>query len=181
MTITTTCTTGTRKTRRDRYLLKIGLEQLFELVGVWEGYGHAEYPTIEPMDYREELTFSYNHKDPVFHYVQRTWKASEGSKVGDPIFWESGFLIDRNDGVFELVSAQKSGRMELLKGTATMKNETVVSLELTSESIINDHRMIRSSRHFDFSPGAISYQLKMSTHANPSFQIHLSAQLTKRL
>ena len=102
----------------------------------WEGVGHAEYPTIAPLDYTEDLVISFNKKDPVLHYEQRTWIKSPDQRNGEPIFWESGFIIDKGEGMFMLVSAQKSGRVETLKGTAEQFDNERIKLTLTAFQLI---------------------------------------------
>lgn len=159
--------------------LSLSIEELGFLVGTWSGTGHAEYPTIQPVEYLEELTFSVNEKDPVIHVEQKTWIESTDAKAREPLFWESGFLIDKGSGIFELVSAQKSGRMEVLRGKARRMDPNTIELPLMSVSIVNDDRMIRSGRTLTFSPEKLYYELNMSTTANPSFQRHVAALLTK--
>jgi hypothetical protein len=158
--------------------LSLSIDELAFLVGTWNGTGHAEYPTIQPAEYSEELTFTGNKKDPVIHFEQRTWiESTAGGR--EPLFWESGFLLDKGDGIFELVSAQKSGRMEVLRGKAKRTDANAFELRLMSVLIVNDDRMIRSGRTFAFSPDKLMYELSMSTTVNPAFQRHLAAQLTK--
>ncbi len=54
-----------------------------------------------------------------------------------------------------------------------------ISLDLESVSIVNDDRVLRSSRSFQIAPDAIGYQLNMSTRVNPTLQRHLSAHLSR--
>jgi len=157
----------------------ISISDLTYIAGTWEGSGHAEYPTIQPIDYREELIFTLNKKDLVIHYEQRTWIKSSDERNNEPIFWESGFFIDKNNGLFDLVSAQKTGRMEILRGSARRIDKNSIELPLTSISIVNDSRMIRSGRVYTFSKNVLQYELKMSTTANVSYQRHLMGRLTK--
>lgn len=157
----------------------IRLPDLIRLKGVWTGTGHAQYPTIQPADYREELVFTANDKDPVLHYEQRTWRAMAGSQASEPLFWESGFLIDRGEGNFELVSAQRSGRVEVLRGKAVAEARNVIVIALSSVSIVNDERMLRSARTLRISPDALEYELEMATKTNPTMDTHLSARLTR--
>ncbi len=159
--------------------MDITIIDLTSLVGKWQGIGYAEYPTIMPMEYREETIFTNNNKDAVIHFEQRTWILSSGNKNNEPIFWESGFLIDKGKGLCEIVSAQKSGRMEILRGTAQRMNDTTIQLPLASVSIHNDERMIRSGRIYTFAKNVLHYELTMSTTANPSYQRHLSGRLTR--
>ncbi len=160
--------------------MAISIKNLLQLVGEWEGTGHAEYPTIKPIDYSELLSFSYNGKDPVLHYEQRSWIKSSQGEDREPIFWESGFIIDNGNGLFELVSAQKSGRVEILRGASEKLTKGRIKLDLVSVSIVNDDRMIRSGRIFIFSKSEIEYELKMSMSSNPAYQKHLSAKLKKK-
>ncbi len=159
--------------------VSISYKDLLNLTGEWEGTGHAEYPTIKPINYREQLILSCNSKDPAIHYEQRSWIVSTDTKKEEPIFWESGFIIDLGNGSFELVSAQKSGRVEILRGKAELVNKKI-KLDLVSIKIVNDEKMIRSGRVFTFSKTAIEYELKMSISSNHAYQKHLSAKLTKK-
>ena len=148
------------------------------LVGVWKGRGRAEYPTIETAEYVEELVWRMNGKDPVLHYEQQTWFGTGSRDEGSPVFWESGFLIDKGNGSFELASAQKSGRMEILRGGISRENGGLV-LNLESTTIVNDERMVRSSRHIRLQKEELSYELMMTTTSHRSHAIHLRAILKK--
>lgn len=159
--------------------MSITIGDLGFIVGKWEGTGLAEYPTIKPVDYDEGLVFTRNDRDPVIHYEQRTWIKSSGEDNGRPVFWESGFIIDKGDGLFEMVSAQRSGRIEILRGDAKTLNGSGIEIEFSSVMISNDPRVIKSSRHFRFLENMIDYDLQMSTTENPSFDRHLRARLRR--
>ena len=150
------------------------------IAGEWEGTGRAEYPTIAPLDYKENLAISLNKKDSVLHYEQRTWVKSSDQRNDEPIFWESGFIIDKGEGMFMLVSAQKSGRVETLNGTAEQLDGGRIKLMLDSVSIHNDERMVQSRRILHLSHDALHYEHAMSTTTNKEMKRHLSAQLKRR-
>lgn len=159
--------------------MTIAITDLGFIVGKWEGTGLAEYPTMTPVDYEEGLVFTRNDKDPVIHYEQRTWIKSSGEDNGNPVFWESGFIIDKGDGAFELVSAQRSGRVEILRGDAKPSDGNGIEIDLSSVMISNDPRMIKSERKFRFLENVIDYELLMSTTENPGFDRHLRARLRR--
>lgn len=157
----------------------VQFSDLLFLTGAWAGSGHAEYPTISPADYRDQIVFTSDHKHSILHYVQQTWKVREAGDP-EPLFWESGFIIDKGNSIFEVVSAQQSGRMEVLRGKAAKDDRGEVVLDLHSETIVNDERMLHSQRVFRFYPDRVEYELKMSTKANPNLQRHASAMLTRK-
>ncbi len=159
--------------------MSITINDLQFIVGKWEGTGLAEYPTIKPVDYDEGLVFTRNDRDPVIHYEQRTWIKSAGEDNGHPVFWESGFIIDKGDGAFEMVSAQKSGRIEILRGEAINSDGSAIEITFASVMISNDPRIIKSGRKFRFHENVVDYELHMSTTENPAYDRHLRARLKR--
>ena len=116
----------------------------------------------------------------MIHFEQRTWIKSLEARNDEPLFWESGFLIDKGSSLFELVSAQKSGRVEILRGNAQKTEDGALKLHLVSVAILNDDRMIRSGRLLHFQRETLDYELEMSTTKNVTYQKHLAARLTHK-
>ena len=56
------------------------------LLGTWRGEGTGMYPTIEPFDYTETLTFDHVG-DAWLSYLQESW-----SPEGEPLHFERGFV-----------------------------------------------------------------------------------------
>ena len=84
------------------------------LLGKWNGYGTAQYPTIKSEDYLEELVFTAQEESDFMHYEQKTWIKNEKGDFEKPIFWEKGFLRALEEkNHFELCNAQKSGRIQV--------------------------------------------------------------------
>jgi THAP4-like, heme-binding beta-barrel domain len=159
--------------------MTITIADLGFILGKWEGAGLAEYPTMASVDYDEGLVFTRNDRDPVIHYEQRTWIKSSDENNGHPVFWESGFIIDKGEGLFELVSAQKSGRVEILRGESKNADGGGIEISFNSVSILNDVRLLKSGRRFRFMENVIDYELQMSTTQNPSYDRHLRARLKR--
>lgn len=89
------------------------LAPIAALVGSWRGPGKGEYPTIEPFEYVEELTFTDVGK-PLLAYAQRTW-----SPAGAPMHIETGYLRVPTEGAVEFILAQPTGQTELAEGSLT--------------------------------------------------------------
>ena len=89
------------------------------------------------------------------------------------------FEADVAEGLFELVNAQKSGRLEILRGSAKDVDAGGIEIDFSSVMIVNDSRMIKSGRKFRFRENVIDYELQMSTTENPSYERHLRARLKR--
>ena len=148
-------------------------QKLSLLHGTWKGSGQGKYPTIDAFEYSETTRFEFDARYPVVHYEQRTVLSD-----GEPSHWESGFVRWLEDGTVELSSAQNGGRVEVLRGPM-IELEGGFRLELESEIIGHDDRLIRTSRVIELRGDRLSYEMKMSTTTTdaPKFQTHLSAEL----
>lgn len=95
---------------------------LAALLGTWAGGGHGDYPTIDPFDYLEEVTFGHVGK-PFLAYVQRTRHPDTGA----PMHAETGYLRPGDqDGTAELVIAQPTGITEVHTGTLVDEQGSLV-------------------------------------------------------
>ena len=88
--------------------LHSNLQALAPFIGTWQGSGSGEYPTIEPFDYVEEVTFSHVGK-PFLIYGQKTRAAADGA----PLHAETGYLRVPQAGQVELVLAHPNGITEI--------------------------------------------------------------------
>ena len=87
------------------------LKPVSGLIGTWRGAGRGEYPTIDPFEYTEEVTFAEAWK-PFLVYVQKTW-----SPEGTPMHTETGYLRVSDGSAMEFVLSQPTGQTELAEGT----------------------------------------------------------------
>lgn len=98
------------------------LAPLATLVGTWRGRGQGDYPTIEPFDYLEEITFGHVGK-PFLAYVQRTRNPADDL----PMHAEAGYLRPGpDDASAELVIAQPTGVTEVHTGTVADEDGRLV-------------------------------------------------------
>lgn len=147
------------------------------LIGEWSGTGRGEFPTIEPFEYLESLSFAGDHR-PFLHYEQKTERRNAGQTQYIPSHWESGFLRLLPNGEVELVNTQASGRLERLTGSLE-QTETGLILRLKSTAFLNDPRMVETSRTITVERNSMHYTQSMHTTAVAGPTHHVEARLNQ--
>jgi hypothetical protein len=148
--------------------------------GEWTGAGAGGFPGIEPFEYIEILSFTFDESRPlVLHYVQKTSRRNTGQTDYVPSHWESGFLRQRSETEIEIVNAQSGGRVEVLAGSLEITRSGVI-LRLESTAFANDPRMQATTRLISLNADQLHYTLHMRTAAVPELTLHLEATLTRR-
>ena len=153
--------------------LHSNLEALAPLIGVWQGRGSGEYPTIEPFDYFEEVTFSHVGK-PFLIYAQKTKSAVDGL----PLHAEVGYLRVPRANEVEFVLAHPSGVTEIEVGRY-IADDTAIELEMmtTHVGLTPTAKEVASlGRRFRVDGDEMAYSLQMGAVGQP-LQHHLSAVL----
>jgi hypothetical protein len=147
------------------------------LVGEWSGTGQGEFPTIEPFEYLETLTFAGDQR-PFLHYEQKAQRRNAGQTDFIPSHWESGFLRLLPGGEVELVNAQGSGRLERLAGSLEATGTGLI-LRLQSTAFLNDPRMVETTRIITVEGDRLHYTQSMHTTAVPGPAQHVEARLKR--
>jgi hypothetical protein len=152
------------------------LRALAPLLGAWQGRGSGEYPTIEPFDYLEQVTFSHVGR-PFLIYGQKTKAAADGA----PLHAETGYLRVPRPGRVEFVLAHPSGITEIEVGTFTADGATI-ELEMTAAQIgltPTAKEVTALGRRFRVDGDELSYSLQMGAVGQP-LQHHLAAVLHRK-
>jgi hypothetical protein len=149
---------------------------LAPLLGVWAGQGRGVYPTIEPFEYLEEITFGHVGK-PFLSYVQKTRALDDGR----PLHAESGYLrIPAADRV-ELILAHPTGVAEVTEGDLSVRDATI-EIELVATTIgrsASAKEVAALSRSIRIDADELTYTVYMGAVGQP-LQQHLTATLRRK-
>jgi nitrobindin-like protein len=141
------------------------------LLGTWRGDGAGHYPTIEPFDYVEEISFVHVGK-PWLLYTQRTRHATEGR----PLHAETGYWRPVGSGRFELVMAYPTGHVEIGEGVVQGTDVTITTSTLAAAPTAK--RVDRVERRITVDGDELRYTLAMAAVGEP-LTPHLEATLRR--
>ena len=146
---------------------------LAPLLGTWSGRGSGEYPTIEPFEYTEEVTFGHVGK-PFLSYGHRTRSVPDGR----PMHAETGFVRVPAPGRIEWVLAHPTGVTEIEEGALTVTAD-VIDMEMAATTIgrTSSAKDVNAlSRSIRVDGDTLTYTVRMGAVGQP-LQHHLAATL----
>jgi hypothetical protein len=144
------------------------------LLGSWSGQGRGIYPTIEPFEYFETITFEHVGK-PFLAYRQRTRSVAEPSR---PLHAESGYWRFPAPGRVEVVVSHPTGLAEIEEGEL-QRTDDEISITLTASTISRTSTakdVTAITRRFVLRGETLAYDVAMAAVGQP-LQHHLGATL----
>ncbi len=156
------------------------LSHVTALLGTWTGVGHGDYPSIDPFDYSESVTFSHVGK-PFLAYQQRTRSIGTAGQPGQPMHAEAGYWRFPAPGRIEVVLSHPTGVTEIEEGTVEIALDGALLIELatTSVALSSTAKSVTAvERKFRLKDDILDYELHMSAVGLP-MQYHLSAHLVR--
>jgi hypothetical protein len=142
------------------------------LLGTWRGRGAGEYPTIDPFEYVEEVTFGHVGK-PFLVYAQRTRDAGDDR----PLHAETGYWRPVAPRRVEVVLAHPTGVTELLGGAIAVGATTVLDLRTTAVTLTPTAKSVTElHRRFELDGDTLRYRVAMAAVGHPLTH-HLEAEL----
>ena len=151
------------------------VEVLSPLLGVWQGLGNGEYPTIDDFEYLESVTFAHVGK-PFLAYTQRTQAKGDGR----PLHAETGYLRAPGANHVELVLAHPTGITELAEGSVEITTGGLI-LAVRSATVGRTRSakdVAAVERTIEVDGDELHYRLAMAAMGQPMTH-HLEARLVR--
>lgn len=152
------------------------------LLGTWTGRGQGAYPTIEPFEYAESVTFSHVGK-PFLAYTQRTRSLGAAGAPPQPMHAESGYWRFPSPGRVEVVLSHPTGVVEIEEGTITVRLDGSIVIELmtTTVALTSTAKEVEAlQRRLEIHGDTIDYTVAMAAMGAPLLH-HLEATLYREL
>jgi hypothetical protein len=159
----------------DEFELHPELTPVRFLLGRWEGAGVVGYPTIESVNFGQEISFSHNGK-PFLIYTSRTWLLAEDGTIGRPLAMETGFWRPKPDGGLEVLLAHPTGITEIYLGQITG-----TKIEMVTDAVVRTataKEVTAGKRLYGMIGADLGWAYDMAAVGQP-LQSHVSAQLKR--
>jgi hypothetical protein len=144
------------------------------LVGRWEGAGVVGYPTMESVNFGQEVEFRHDGR-PFLHYRSQAWLLDDEGNQVRPLASETGFWRPKETGL-EVLLAHPTGYVEIYLGTVDgaridLATDVVARTETAKE-------YTAAKRMYGLVGGDLMWVMDMAAVGQP-LQSHASAQLKR--
>ncbi len=145
------------------------------LIGRWEGAGVVGYPTMESVNFGQEIEFRHDGR-PFLHYRSQAWLLDDEGNQVRPLASEVGFWRPGADGDLEVLLTHPTGYVEIYVGSAdgprvTLQTDLVARTPTAKE-------YTAASRMYGLVDGDLMWVMDMAAVDQP-MQSHASAQLKR--
>lgn len=155
------------------------LAPLAWLVGRWEGAGVVGYPTMESMQFGQEIECTHDGR-PFLAWRSRTWLLDAAGNQVRPLATELGFwrpLTEQSDGSnVELLLAHPTGVVEMYAGVAQPAR-----IEVRTDGVMRSpaaKEYSAGARMYGLVSGNLMWVMDMAAMGEP-LQSHVSAELKR--
>lgn len=150
------------------------LVPLMWLIGRWEGAGVVGYPTIESVNFGQEVEFRHDGR-PFLHYRSQAWLLDDAGQKVRPLASEVGYWRLK-DSRLEVLLTHPTGIVEIYLGTVegpriTLTTDVVARTETAKE-------YSAGQRMYGLVDGDLMWVMDMAAVDQP-MQSHASAQLRR--
>jgi len=145
------------------------------LIGRWEGAGVVGYPTMESVNFGQEITVS-NDGRPFLEWQSRTWLLNDAGEQVRPLGTELGFWRPAGEGEVELLLAHPTGIIEMYHGTVEP-----AKIELRTDGVLRSplaKEYNAGHRLYGLVESQLMWVMDMAAVGEP-LQSHASAQLKR--
>ena len=145
------------------------------LIGRWEGAGVVGYPTIESVNFGQELELWHDGR-PFLHYRSQTWLLDDEGQQVRPLATEVGFWRPQEGGELEVLLSHPTGYVEIYVGEVDgprvdLRTDLVARTPTAKE-------YTAASRMYGLVEGDLMWVMDMAAMGQP-MQSHASAQLKR--
>lgn len=155
--------------------MHIDLAPLAWLIGRWEGAGVVGYPTMEPMNFGQEILCRHDGR-PFLEWHSRTWELDEDGARVKPLATELGFWRMGPNNEAELLLTHPTGVVEMYFGTAEP-----AKVQLRTDGVIRSphaKEYTAASRLYGYVNSNLMWVMDMAAMGQP-LTSHVSAELRR--
>ena len=144
------------------------------LIGRWEGAGVVGYPTIESVNFGQEIEWWHDGR-PFLHYRSQAWLLDDEGQQVRPLATEVGFWRP-GAGDVEVLLSHPTGVVEIYVGTVEGPREHLQTDLVARTKTAKEYAA--ATRMYGLVDGDLMWVMDMAAVGQP-LQSHASAQLKR--